>query len=302
MFTTPILLRAASTAASSGAPLGFWRRSLEEFRRQANIAVKMEGLHRPTKALPLITFDHPETPQRCKLITDKLAFGGYSEASLEYVPGAKHEEVEEGWIDSAEGQEQEEPSHMLFKGNISTELPPRHPEVQRSGFAAWRTKDRGFSLFGKLLWDIDSYTYLAMRIRSDGRKYFVNIQTESIVPTDIHQHLLPALTPGKWETVVIPFHAFVRTNHGFVVEPQKEMLRQKVRSIGVGLTDRVPGPFELRVADVWATNRDGGKVKEGESGFDVKRAEKERKSGTGLMDEVEPEGKGGKGGKERILI
>jgi NADH dehydrogenase [ubiquinone] 1 alpha subcomplex assembly factor 1 len=124
----------------------------------------------------------------------------------------------------------------------------------RSGFAAWRTHDRGMWLFGRLLYDIDPYTYLALRVKSDGRKYFINVQTESIVPTDIHQHLLPCFRPGEWETVVVPFHAFVRTNYGMVVEPQREMLRQKVRSIGIGLTDRVQGPFELRIAEVYATN------------------------------------------------
>lgn len=98
------------------------------------------------------------------------------------------------------------------------------------------------------------YTYLAMRIKSDGRSYFVNVQTESVVPTDLHQHRLFAKRPGEWETVIIKWNDFVRTNHGFVVEPQTEMLRQKVRSIGVGLTDRVPGPFELCIERMWATN------------------------------------------------
>jgi NADH dehydrogenase [ubiquinone] 1 alpha subcomplex assembly factor 1 len=130
-------------------------------------------------------------------------------------------------------------------------------------------------LFGRLLHDIDPYGYLALRVKSDGRKYFVNIQTESIVPTDIHQHLLPCFKPGQWETVVIPLHAFVRTNYGMVVEPQKEMLRQKVRSVGIGLTDRVQGPFELRIAEIYATNRPP--KRSAESGFDTKTEEEERK-------------------------
>lgn len=53
---------------------------------------------------------------------------------------------------------------------------------------------------------------------------------------------------------MIAWNDFVRTNHGFVVEPQAEMLRQKVRTIGIGLTDRVPGPFELCIERIWATN------------------------------------------------
>lgn len=168
--------------------------------------------------------------------------GGYSKASLDWMPPSPQDNVN---------------GHARFHGSISTALPPHRPEIQRSGYAAWRTIDRPATLFGRTLWNIDMYTYLAMRIKSDGRSYFVNVQTESVVPTDLHQHRLFAKRPGEWETVLIKWNDFVRTNHGFVVEPQTEMLRQKVRSIGVGLTDRVPGPFELCIERMWATNNMG---------------------------------------------
>lgn len=54
--------------------------------------------------------------------------------------------------------------------------------------------------------------------------------------------------------MLIKWNEFVRTNHGVVIEPQTELLRQKVRTVGIGLIDRVPGPFELRVERIWATN------------------------------------------------
>ena len=82
----------------------------------------------------------------------------------------------------------------------------------------------------------------------------MNIQTDSIVPTDLHQHRLYVKYPGTWETVLINFDSFVRTNHGMRVEPQSEMLRMKVKSIGISLIDRKPGPFDLRVAGFWAVN------------------------------------------------
>ena len=98
------------------------------------------------------------------------------------------------------------------------------------------------------------YAFLAIQFKSDGRKYFVNVQTESIVPTDIHQHLLHSKTPGEWETLLIRWNEFVRTNHGQVVEPQREMLTQKVRTVGISLIDRIPGPYDLSISKVWATN------------------------------------------------
>ncbi|KAI9769431.1 MAG: hypothetical protein M1840_004133 [Geoglossum simile] len=165
--------------------------------------------------------------------------GGFSKANLDYMsPGS---------TGSPNGC-------ARFHGSISTELPRNNPQVQRSGYAAWRTLDRPPTIFGRSLWDIDPYTYLAMRVKSDGRKYFVNVQTDSIVPTDLHQHRLFARRPGEWETVLINWNEFVRTNHGQAVEPQTEILRQSVKTVGVGLTDRVPGPFELFVDRIWATN------------------------------------------------
>lgn len=78
------------------------------------------------------------------------------------------------------------------------------------------------------------------------------------MPTDLHQHRLYTQKPGEWETVVVSFNEFVRTNYGMVVEPQKEMMRQRVRSVGIGLIDRVPGPFDLSIAEIYATNDSGG--------------------------------------------
>ena len=294
MFATPI-------CRAGGMP-GFWKRSMDEFRRQAGFAIRMDGLHRPKKPFTLIKFDDPGSIDRCKIMCDK-DIGGFSRASLTYFVGSGRQEQEQDQTEpsekdvTTESGDDSEPSHALFKGTISAELPPSRPDVQRSGYAAWRTRDRGMSMFGKLLWDIDPYNNLVLRIRSDGRKYFVNIQTESIVPTDIHQHLLPCFTPGEWETVSIPFQAFVRTNYGMVVEPQGEMLRQKVRSVGIGLIDRVPGPFELCIADIYASNRPAARQSgRSESGFDLSEPEEK----TGMMDEVDPPTK--KGEPERILM
>lgn len=109
-------------------------------------------------------------------------------------------------------------------------------------------------MFGKSLWDVDGYRFLAMRIKSDGRKYKVNVQTESIEPTDLHQHRLYTQKPGEWETLLIKWDDFVRTNAGIIVEPQSSMLKEQVRTIGVGLTDRRPGEFSFRISRIWATN------------------------------------------------
>jgi NADH dehydrogenase [ubiquinone] 1 alpha subcomplex assembly factor 1 len=195
----------------------------------------------------MTAFHDLESIQDCKLMSD-ADVGGFSRANLDWIPPTTS--LQPSPPENKNG-------HAKFHGSISIELPVNRPHIQRTGYAAWRTKDRPPTIFGKSLWDIDPYAFLALRIKSDGRKYFVNVQTESIVPTDLHQHRLYARRPGEWETVLIKWNEFVRTNHGIVVEPQTELLRQKVRTVGIGLIDRIPGDFELCVERIWATNELG---------------------------------------------
>ncbi|KAE8352143.1 complex I intermediate-associated protein 30-domain-containing protein [Aspergillus coremiiformis] len=272
-------------------PAGFFKRSAEELSRLSKIAWNSEGLHTPTKPYVLLDFEDESIVAGCKTMADR-AVGGFSTASLDYVPA-----------DPAT----KSPAHARFHGSISTKL-PQNWRIERTGYAAFRNKDRGLWLFGQLYWDMDPYTYLALRVKSDGRRYTVNIQTDSIVQTDIHQHrlytrhhrvqaessddylsshsaetpeLAEALYPHGipaslsdippastimststgttsgttgWETIMIPFNGFVRTNLGLVVEPQTSIMRQRVKSIGIGLTDRVDGPYDLHVHKIWATN------------------------------------------------
>jgi len=242
---------------------GFWGRSLDEFKRLSSIAFRLEGIKGPLGPYELHSFGKPESITECKVMSDE-DIGGFSEARLDWVPAERTSASSSAPAHTANG-------HARFHGSVSTQLPSNRPEILRTGYAAWRTHDKPPTLFGRSLWNIDSYAYLGLRIKSDGRSYFVNVQTESVIPTDLHQHRLFAKRPGEWETVIIKWNDFVRTNHGAVVEPQTEILRQKVKSIGLGLTDRVPGPFELCIERIWATNdlgeadsRDPGSVKRGE--------------------------------------
>lgn len=210
-------------------------------------ALRSEGIKGPSGPYQLHSFHDRESIARCKTMSD-ADVGGFSRSHLDWVSSKAVSAP--GPPDTAAAPA----AYARFHGVISTELPSGRPDVQRTGYAAWRTLDQPRTLFGKSLWNIDSYAYLAMRVKSDGRSYFVNVQTESLVPTDLHQHRLFSKTPGSWETILIRWSDFVRTNRGFVVEPQAEILRQKVRSVGVGLTDRVPGPFDLCIERIWATN------------------------------------------------
>lgn len=226
-------------SSSGSRRLVCFRRNKLMRHQLTSTALKLEGLSTPRKAFPLIRLGDADDLKQFKKMSDK-DIGGFSTASLDHHPGT-----------------QNEPAHARFHGTISTQLPQNQPHIQRTGYAGFRTLERGRTIFGPSFWDVSRYGYLALQFKSDGRKYFVNVQTDSIVPTDIHQHLLHSKTPGEWETLLIKWSEFVRTNHGQVVEPQREMLTQKVRTVGISLIDRIPGPYDLSIGNVWATNATG---------------------------------------------
>ncbi|KAH6607327.1 hypothetical protein Trco_003640 [Trichoderma cornu-damae] len=216
----------------------FLERSFDELKRRSSIAWNLDAVKGPSGPRELYDFHSADSVSSCIVMSDKL-IGGSSASHLDLIPSS-----------SASS-----PPHARFYGHISTSLPSDRLAIQRTGYAAFRTPDQPPTVFGRSVWDIDPYSYLALRVKSDGRAYYVNVQTESVEPTDLHQHRLFAKRPGQWETVLIRWNDFVRTNHGFVVEPQTEILRQRVYSVGIGLTDRVEGPFELCIERVWATNQ-----------------------------------------------
>ncbi|KAK3954978.1 complex I intermediate-associated protein 30-domain-containing protein [Pseudoneurospora amorphoporcata] len=229
---------------------GFWGRSLDELSRLTNIVAKSENIKGATGPREIHNFQTPESVADCKLLSD-ADVGGSSTAHLDWVPPANH-------IPTPDGDRKPYTpipgSYARFHGTISLELPTDRREISRTGYAGFRTLDRPPTIFGRGVWDIDPYAYLAMRVKTDARSYFVNVRTESVVPLDLHQHRLFVKKPGQWETVLIKWNDFVRTNHGKVIEPQTGMLRQKVLSIGFSTTDRKPGPYELCVERLWATN------------------------------------------------
>lgn len=144
------------------------------------------------------------------------------------------------------------------------------------------------SLFGLVTDDLSLFKYLSLRVRAGGdpkthNGYFVNIQTDGPVETDLWQHRLYLRGNGDWEDVLVnppvifptivlildsqlPLNNFMLTNSGEAVNTDMTMMKESVKSIGISLLGgnaNIHGKFELTIDSIGATNEvgaDGGVV------------------------------------------
>ncbi|TNY21138.1 complex I intermediate-associated protein 30-domain-containing protein [Rhodotorula diobovata] len=157
-----------------------------------------------------------------------------------------------------------------FWGKLSNDLNPgrrRQGVIERGGYAGFRNKQRT-TLFGTQTWDTSLHDFLRLRVRSsgDGMRYFVNIQTEGPVRSDLFQHRLwlPSpptdSAPHEWTDVLIPFDDFTLTNSGDLSATQLEMLRTGVRTVGISVLGPAEGRYELGVEAIDAVSVEPGEL------------------------------------------
>ncbi|PFH53116.1 hypothetical protein AMATHDRAFT_1543 [Amanita thiersii Skay4041] len=152
----------------------------------------------------------------------------------------------------------------VFWGDMRLGVKPGLEGKIRGGYAAFRNKTRP-TLFGNLTEDVSNHRYLALRLRLAGdssthNSYFVNIQTDGPISTDLWQHRLYfQRRDNTWEDIFIPFDNFVRTNSGELSEDQIKMYREKVRSIGISLlggNSGSAGKYELGIDSIRIVNNE----------------------------------------------
>jgi NADH dehydrogenase [ubiquinone] 1 alpha subcomplex assembly factor 1 len=101
------------------------------------------------------------------------------------------------------------------------------------------------------VWDTFLFRYLALRVKGDERRYYVNVQTDTFDPIELWQHRLFLRTPGEWETVLIPWSDFLRTRNGKISYKVREGIdRERILTVGTSLIERKEGPFCLHVAEI----------------------------------------------------
>ncbi|KAG9017146.1 hypothetical protein FRB90_001570 [Tulasnella sp. 427] len=150
--------------------------------------------------------------------------------------------------------------HGRFSGELRTEVRPQMQGKMKSGYAGFRNKMRP-SLFGNVTDDLSLYKYLCLRVKAGGdpqtrNGYFVNIQTDGPIETDLWQHRLYLRGDGEWENVLVPLHKFILTNSGEAVNSEMAMMSESIKSIGISLLGsnaNLQGKFELGIDYIGAT-------------------------------------------------
>jgi len=192
----------------------------------------------------------------------------------------------------------------LFWGDMRLKVKPGFEKKIRGGYAGFRntvsnaylldedmpanptlpSQNRPAFLFGNLLEDASNHEYLRLRLRVAGdakthNSYFVNIQTDGPISSDLWQHRLYFQKKNSWEEILvrlilicwfvnkqltsyqnqIPFDNFVRTNSGEMSQTQIKMFREKIRTVGISIlggNSGVEGRYELGVDTIGLINEE----------------------------------------------
>ncbi|KAM0750060.1 NADH:ubiquinone oxidoreductase complex I intermediate-associated protein 30 [Meredithblackwellia eburnea MCA 4105] len=233
---------------------GYINRSIQQLREKTAQVVRAQPAPLNVNVLPLLRLDSKESIDQFAVGCDG-DLGGKSTVHLDLGPEGKGR----------------------FWGSLSTTLREgRRKEgvIERGGYAGFRSKSQT-TIFGARMWDTSLYDYLRLRVRSsgDGMRYFVNIQTDGPVRSDLFQHRLWLPSPSKeplatpqsedgnphphqWSDVIIPFSDFTLTNSGDLSELQIEMLRSKIRTVGISVLGPKEGRYELGIESIEAISKE----------------------------------------------
>jgi len=157
--------------------------------------------------LPLFAFVSPEAAQKWQAVNDGV-MGGVSEGRFSITPDKT----------------------MEFSGRLSLE--------NNGGFASVQTKLTDLN--------INARDTLVVRVKGDGRDYFLNIYTKGPRVAFSYRALLPT-TKDEWTDVSVPLEKFIPTSFGNLVQGMGPVEPDQITSLGFMLSDKQPGLFKLEV-------------------------------------------------------
>ncbi|KAI0784492.1 complex I intermediate-associated protein CIA30 [Abortiporus biennis] len=238
----------------------YMNRSSQILRDKTSSILRMQGADLPSRApMPLLTFNSQKDIDHIATGCDG-DIGGTSTV---------HFELDQS-TESKSSSNTKQSSSLVTKptakfwGEMRLAVRPGFEEKVRGGYAGFRSKPRP-TLFGEMTEDVSNYRYLALRLRARGHprtrnSYFVNLQTDGPITSDLWQHrIFFNRDDGDWEDVFIPFDRFVLTNTGEISSTQISMFKERIRTIGISLlggNSGVEGLYELGIDSIHAVNKE----------------------------------------------
>lgn len=128
---------------------------------------------------------------------------------------------------------------LEFSGSISLD--------NQGGFASIRTQPADLGL--------DGFDTLALRVKGDGRTYFLTLATAKTFAAASYRAPLKT-QKDTWQEVRVPLKDFEYSVFGKRIEGTEAPSANKVRSFGFTLADKQAGPFRLEIA--WISAEKGG--------------------------------------------
>ena len=158
--------------------------------------------------LTLYDFSAEETTGRWYIVNDDV-MGGVSDSTAELV----------------------ENGVLRFTGNVSLD--------NFGGFASLRAEPTTF--------DTDQANAIVLRVRGDGQRYHLQIRTDNRLDGVAYDQPFDTIE-GEWLEVVLPIADFVPQFRGRVLNDVDPLDPANIGSIGLIISDKQAGPFQLDVA------------------------------------------------------
>lgn len=131
---------------------------------------------------------------------------------------------------SRSGFDLSEPGIARFSGRVSLE--------NNGGFASVSTPPRD--------WDTAGATAFVLRVRGDGRSYKLTVRTgDGFDGVQYQARFAPPA--GEWTEVRLPVASFAPTFRGRTLAGVPPLDPARVRSLGLMVSDKQAGPFELLI-------------------------------------------------------
>jgi monofunctional biosynthetic peptidoglycan transglycosylase len=124
---------------------------------------------------------------------------------------------------------------MLFEGVVSLE--------NNGGFASIRSQPRSR--------DLGAYDGVIIRVRADGKRYKLNLKTDSSFDGIMYRVSFDT-KDGEWQELRFPFSDFRASFRGRFVPDAPPLDPGRITTVGLLISDKQEGPFRMEVAWIGA--------------------------------------------------